>query len=273
MDNNKNILKKNSKTFYVASLFLPKKTRDKVLTVYAFCRLYDDNVDCERSIDTKDLENSIKRYGIETPVINQLKDGISSDMYSGHITSFNDLLNYCYKVAGCVGIMMCDVLDIKNKEAKYHAIDLGIAMQITNICRDINEDLLMNRVYLPKDKISKDEILNHDNDKIYEVTSDLIRLSNDYYSSALEGIKYIPLGSRFSILYALQLYKEIGHKILKNKKTFVLNKVNTSKFDKVKILVKTFYMFVSQYLFCSPKNHNQSLHSSLKGLPNTHERV
>ena len=81
MDNNKNILKKNSKTFYVASLFLPKTTRNKVLTVYAFCRLYDDNVDCERSIDTKDLENSIKRYGIETPVINQLKEGISSDMY------------------------------------------------------------------------------------------------------------------------------------------------------------------------------------------------
>ena len=84
--------------------------------------------------------------------------------------------------------------NIKNKEAKYHAIDLGIAMQITNICRDINEDFLMNRVYLPKDKISKDEIYNHDNDKIYEVTSDLIRLSNDYYSSALEGVKYIPLG-------------------------------------------------------------------------------
>jgi phytoene synthase len=273
MDENKNILKKNSRTFYVASLFLPKHIRDRVLTVYAFCRLYDDNVDHERSIDTKALEADIKKYGIDPRVINQLKEGISSDMYSGRMTSFEDLLNYCYKVAGCVGIMMCDVLDIKNKQAKYHAIDLGIAMQLTNICRDISEDFLMNRVYLPKDRITEDQISSNNNDKIYQVASDLIKVSNEYYSSAMEGIKYIPMTSRFSILYSLLLYQEIGHKILKNKKTFVTNKVNTSKYDKAKLLVKTFFIFITKYLFCSPKNHNQSLHSSLKGLPNIHERV
>ena len=131
---NISIIKKNSKTFYLASSFLPHDVKKNVLEVYAFCRLYDDNVDHERSVNTTDLENKIISFGIDKKVIDQLKEGIDSDMYSNRISSSEDLLNYCYKVAGCVGIMMCDVLNINDRRAKYHAIDLGIAMQITNIC-------------------------------------------------------------------------------------------------------------------------------------------
>ena len=270
---NKNILKKNSKTFYIASFFLPKNIKKKVLSVYAFCRLYDDNVDHERVVNTIDLENKVISLGIDKKVVDQLKEGIDSDMYSNRISSSEDLLNYCYKVAGCVGIMMCDVLNITDRRAKYHAIDLGIAMQITNICRDIKEDFSMNRVYLPKDKISKDEFLSKDQNKLFQTTCDLISLSDTYYESALEGIKYIPLNTRFSILYALKLYQEIGFKIKRNKKTFLHQKPNTTKIDKLKVFIKTAFIFVYKYLSCTPKDHNQSLHSSLKGLPNTHERL
>ena len=273
IDSSNHILKKNSKTFHIASLFLPKSIKKKVLSVYAFCRLYDDNVDHERSVNTTDLENKIISFGIDKNVINQLKEGIDSDMYSNSISSSEDLLNYCYKVAGCVGIMMCDVLNINDRRAKYHAIDLGIAMQITNICRDIKEDFSMTRIYLPRDKISKSEMVSKDNNKLFRTTCELISLSDTYYESALQGIKYIPLRSRFSILFALKLYQEIGFKIKKNEKIFLHQKPNTTKIDKLRIFIKTLFIFLYKYLLCSPKDHNQSLHSSLKGLPNTHEKL
>ena len=272
-ESSNHILKKNSKTFHIASLFLPKSIKKKVLSVYAFCRLYDDNVDHERSVNTTDLENKIISFGIDKNVINQLKEGIDSDMYSNRISSSEDLLNYCYKVAGCVGIMMCDVLNINDRRAKYHAIDLGIAMQITNICRDIKEDFSMTRIYLPRDKISKSEMVSKDNNKLFRTTCELISLSDTYYESALEGIKYIPLHARFSILFALKLYQEIGFKIKGNEKIFLHQKPNTTKIDKFRVFIKTTFIFIYKYLLCSPKDHDQSLHSSLKGLPNTHERL
>ena len=185
----------------------------------------------------------------------------------------DSLLNYCYKVAGCVGIMMCDVLNITDRRAKYHAIDLGIAMQITNICRDIKEDFSMSRIYLPKDKITKSEMVSRKNNKLFKTTCELISLSNRYYESALEGIKYIPLNTRFSILFALMLYQQIGFKIKNNEESFIIKKANTTKIDKLLVFIKTVFIFIHRYLLCSPKVHNQSLHSSLQGLPNTHERL
>ena len=273
VESNNHILKKNSKTFHIASLFLPKLIKKRVLSVYAFCRLYDDNVDHERSVNTLDLEKKVISFGIDKKVIDQLKEGIDSDMYSNRISSSEDLLNYCYKVAGCVGIMMCDVLNIDDRRAKYHAIDLGIAMQITNICRDIKEDFSMTRIYLPKDKISKSDMISKDHNKLFETTCELIALSDTYYESALEGIKYIPLNTRFSILFALKLYQEIGFKIKRNKKKFLHQKPNTTKIEKFRVFIKTTFIFLYKYLLCNPKEHNQSLHSSLKGLPNTHERL
>jgi phytoene synthase len=273
VESSKHILKQNSKTFHIASLFLPQNLKKKVLSVYAFCRLYDDNVDHRRSVNTSELEKKVKSFGIDEKVIGQLKEGIDSDMYSNRISSMEDLLNYCYKVAGCVGIMMCDVLNITDRRAKYHAIDLGIAMQITNICRDIKEDFSMNRIYLPKDKITKSEMVSRKNNKLFQTTCELIALSNRYYESALEGIKYIPLNTRFSILFALMLYQQIGFKIKNNEESFIIKKANTTKIDKFLVFIKTVFIFIFRYLLCSPKVHNQSLHSSLQGLPNTHEKL
>ena len=139
------ILKENSKTFYTASKLLPNVVRDDVIKIYAFCRTYDDNADLSLSSNTTELENAVRDLGIEHTIIEQLKEGIDSDKQFERISTLDDLIVYSYKVAGCVGIMMCDVLGIKNSKAKYHAIDLGIAMQITNICRDIMDDFSINR--------------------------------------------------------------------------------------------------------------------------------
>ena len=108
-----NVLKTNSKTFYVASKLLPKYIRDDVFKIYSFCRLYDDNVDLDRSDDTNDLEEYILQLGIDGNVIKELKNGINSDINHSGIEDLDELLTYSYKVAGCVGLMMCDVLSIK----------------------------------------------------------------------------------------------------------------------------------------------------------------
>ena len=110
--------------------------------------------------------------------------------------------------------MMCDVLSIKSTLARYYAIDLGIAMQITNICRDVLIDYRGGRVYLPSTLLGDNEISSMTDAEILSIVTKLIKLADDYYNSALNGIKLIPIRSRFSILYALRLYQAIGHKIL-----------------------------------------------------------
>ena len=98
-------------------------------------------------------------------------------------------------------------------------------------------------------------------------------LADEYYESALKGVPFIPLNSRFSILYALKLYQSIGHKILTNKEISLDKKINTTKFDKLIIFLKTSVLFISKYLLSGSVEHNNRLHESLTGLPHIHERV
>ena len=172
--NNKNIIYNNSKTFFWASIFLPKSILNKVINIYSFCRTYDDIVDeglpITSSQDAKKLEEIIRSYGISQNLIDELISGINSDVNFKRYKNNDELLRYCYKVAGVVGLMMSQALEIRNLEAKYFAIDLGIAMQLTNIARDISQDYDKNRIYLPEDTgISADIISNmtHDNKIIF----------------------------------------------------------------------------------------------------------
>jgi len=268
------VLKSNSKTFYIASRLLPKYVRRDVFKVYSFCRLYDDNVDLDRKDDTNDLEEYILKLGIDSSVVRELKNGINSDINRTSIKDLNDLLNYSYKVAGCVGLMMCDVLSIKSTEARYYAIDLGIAMQITNICRDVLIDYRGGRVYLPSTMIGDNEISSMTDAEILSVVTKLIKLADDYYNSALNGIKLIPIRSRFSILYALRLYQAIGHKILREQQKYFKEKINTTLSEKMIIFFKSFFEFMTMSLRQSNrKQHNQTLHKSLQGLPYVNETV
>ena len=170
------VLKSNSKTFYIASKLLPKYIRNDVFKVYSFCRLYDDNVDLDRKDDTNDLEEYILKLGIDGSVIRELKNGINSDINHSGIDDVGDLLKYSYKVAGCVGLMMCDVLSIKDSLARYYAIDLGIAMQLTNICRDVFIDHRDGRIYLPSTMLNGNEISSMTDDEILKVVTKLILL-------------------------------------------------------------------------------------------------
>ena len=268
------VLKDNSRTFHAASKLLPKHVRDDVLKVYSFCRLYDDNADLNRHDDTRQLEEYIQKLGIDTNVINELKSGIDSDRNYSGMKDIHQLLKYSYKVAGCVGLMICDVMSIKNEVAKYHAIDLGIAMQLTNICRDVLVDYRDGRVYLPDDMTKGVDISAIEDSELLEIVSNLIIYADQYYESAVDGLRFVPINSRFSILYALRLYQAIGHNILKDGNKFFEKKINTSKVDKLLILIKCFIEFIVMFL---PRlkihKHKKNLHKSLQGLPYVDEKL
>ena len=270
---NISIIKSNSKTFYLASAFLPAAIKNKVLEVYAFCRLYDDIVDLNLDDNYHKLQPEIKHLHLNEDVIKQLKIGIDSDRNFKRFNDADELIQYSYRVAGCVGLLMCELIDVKSTKHKYHAIDLGIAMQLTNICRDISEDVINGRVYIPKDMLHEYNS-KIDNEVVFKCINKLLALSEKYYESALKAIKDIPFPSRFSILLALRLYQAIGKKIKKNKKIFLLTKINTTKFEKFLIFIPCLFEFVFMHVFSFRKTkHDPQLHKAIKDLPFTNEKI
>ena len=145
----------------------------------------------------------INDYKISTKIINDLFDGAESDLKDKiQLNSKKDLLIYSYKVAGSVGLMMAKILNVKNQTALKSAIDLGIAMQLTNISRDVVEDAKNNRSYISAN---------------FESIRETIKLADLFYDSSFTSIKEIPLNLRFAILVARRVYRQIGYKILKKK--------------------------------------------------------
>ena len=169
-----NLLKKHAKSFYWASFFLSRDTLDKCSSLYNFCRTLDDIVDDNNKLEVKkeiflkfkkDFENKkpdnqiindmwsiIDSENISKKIVIDLFDGVETDLEEKvEITSKKDLLIYSYRVAGTVGLMMSKILKVSNRESLRGAIDLGIAMQLTNIARDVCEDKKRNRKYIKSD--------------------------------------------------------------------------------------------------------------------------
>ena len=194
-----NLLKKHAKSFYWASFFLSGNTLDKCTSLYNFCRTLDDIVDDNNNIKVKkeifskfkkDFENKrlnhqiikdmwsiIDSENISKQIVLDLFDGVETDLEEKVvINSKKDLLVYSYRVAGTVGLMMSKILKVKNREALKGAIDLGIAMQLTNIARDVCEDKARNRQYVSHDFSRIREII-YDSQIFYENSFKLISCS------------------------------------------------------------------------------------------------
>jgi phytoene synthase len=252
---------------------LPRNVKKEVLEVYTFCRLYDDIIDLKLDNNLNSLQPKIKHLNLNEKVIEQIKTGIGSDRKFTRHNNIHELIQYSYRVAGCVGLVMCELLNVKDNKHKYHAIDLGIAMQLTNICRDISEDLANGRNYIPKAMMPEDNISIKD-EAVLECINELLMLSEKYYDSAVYGIKYIPIRSRFSILLALRLYQAIGKKIKKDKNTYLIKKINTTKSEKFFILILCFFEFIFMHLFTFKKTqHKSELHKAIKGFPFANEEL
>ena len=223
----KNYLSVYAKSFSWAGFFLPKKTLDKCSTLYDFCRVADNLADdddeienkkkkfdlFEKDFNQKNFNNPIiknmwvliEEYNISLKIVRDLLVGIKSDIKETvKLDSKKDLLIYSYRVAGTVGLMMAKILRVSKKSSLKSAIDLGIAMQLTNISRDVIEDFEKKRSYINKN---------------FEEISSTINLAETFYESSFYSIRDIPISFRFSILVARRVYRKIGHKIL-NKKNF-----------------------------------------------------
>ena len=278
------LLEKHAKSFYWASFFLSKEIFYKCSSLYNFCRTLDDIVDNESVIKTKkenffkfkkdftnkNLNNLIikemwsimESEKISHQIVIDLFDGVETDLEEKvQINSKKDLLVYSYRVAGTVGLMMSKILKVKNKEALKGAIDLGIAMQLTNIARDVCEDKARNRQYV-----------KHDFSSIKEIIKD----SQIFYNQSFNSICKIPIRSRFSVILARRLYRKIGDYILKQKNIDNYNNAGKIYIPVLEKIVQTFLSFFDfvKLLFVKNINYNNHLnHNMLNEEININERI
>jgi len=279
-----NLLEKHAKSFHWASFFLSKKIFHKCSSLYNFCRTLDDIVDDNNKIETKkenflkfkkdftnkDFNNPIIKEmwaiidseNISKQVVTDLFDGVETDLREKvQINSKKELLVYSYRVAGTVGLMMSKILKVKNKEALKGAIDLGIAMQLTNIARDVCEDKSHNRQYIKHDFSSIQEIINE---------------SHVFYEKSFRSIGCIPLRSRFSVIVARRVYRKIGDYIVKQKSTDNYNKAGKIYVPVFEKIIQTFLSIFDfiKLLFIKNLNYDNHInHNILKEEVNINERI
>jgi len=219
----KNITASYAKTFYTASLFLDRDKRYAAYSIYAVCRISDNAVDDpkETQIAKKQAEkikNDIETaygqdelrdpllkafretttfYNIPKQYFDELLQGISLDLTKNRYNDFKELYDYCYKVAGVVGLMMLKIFGSKDPLAQKHAIEMGVAMQLTNILRDIREDFERGRIYLPQDEMKQFNIVERSisgeetDARTQAFLSFQIERARDYYNRASTGIDMI----------------------------------------------------------------------------------
>ncbi len=245
----KNYLAIYAKSFNWAGFFLPKKTYEKCSALYDFCREADNIADDANKIEIKrdnfikfrnnfvnknhddpiikNMWDLINEFSISTKIVDDLFEGINSDIKENvKLNSKKELLIYSYRVAGTVGLMMAKILNVHKEQSLKSAIDLGIAMQLTNISRDVIEDKKNNRFYI---------------NESFEDIKTTIELSEKFYENSFYSIKEIPLSFRFSILVARRVYRKIGYKIL--------NKQNIENYKKSgKIYVSNIEKIIETFL-------------------------
>ena len=278
-----NYLSVYAKSFNWAGFFLPKNILIKCSVLYDFCRTLDNIADQNNSLEKKKEEfikfkeefssksknniiisnmiDLIRSENINSSIVYDLFDGIESDIKANvKIKSYKELLIYCYRVAGTVGLMMAKIMKVKNRDSLKSAINLGIAMQLTNISRDVIEDKNNDREYIEAN---------------FLILKNTIHKADNFYESSFYAIKDIPLICRFSIIVARRVYREIGRKILKisdfeNYKCS--GKVYLNNFEK---LIQTFFSLGDIFkLMFTTKNTNLTVidHSLINEDINLNER-
>ena len=296
MKNNINILKNHGKSFYWAGKLLPNFYLERCSELYSFCRKLDDIAD--KSSNLKNLKfltltlkyikednyKSLEKNKIfvpsflkgnktaKTQIVNLLK-GLISDQKLVRIQDEKKLIIYCYQVAGTVGILMCIALDCNNKDAYNFAIDLGIAMQLTNIARDLLEDAKLDRRYVPGnflENLSPKKIVllsknknKQDNKKLTNSLQKILNMSELYYESGNRGLSYLSPKIQISIRISSDIYREIGNKLKKNGFKWYNGRVFTTRFEKIKLTLLSFFKIIFNKNRILPI-HDRELHKYLK---------
>lgn len=229
----------HSKTFYMASALLPYEKRMAARALYAFCRVTDDIVDSTESVEERKTQLEAWRYLVMTPNVQtdnpvalawhdtqtryniprgyaeQLIEGVARDLQQIRYETFADLANYSYGVASTVGLMAMHIIGFSGSEAIPYAVRLGVALQLTNILRDVGEDWRAGRLYLPQEEIRQFELCEEDIgqcclDGRWQAFMDFqVERARKLYDESWEGIQMLNPDGRFAIAAAADLYRAI----------------------------------------------------------------
>lgn len=290
------ILAKKGKTFHWAKRLLNPKHGERATRLYAFCRYLDDLADEAPSkeqarVQLMEVSRALQTGQTNDPVIadalqlmsdcriepripQELINGLLTDLDEVELKTVDELLRYCYRVAGTVGLMMSDVLDVADPSASAFAIDLGIGMQLTNICRDIKEDAQMGRRYLPSEiigKVTMEDLINPSEvqqGRLRVGVEYLLNLADEYYLSGESGLPFLPLRARHGILIAAKVYRAIGLKLQERNLNYWEERAVITKARKVRITLAALAgSFAGAGFWRKPLQHRAELHRALKGLP------
>ena len=293
---NRRVLQENSKSFNWASKLFSKEKRNLIAQLYFFCRTLDDIADEKhkdntgilmefknliadggqqnvRENHTGDLYRAYQSLKLNKEVLIHLVDGLISDQQEVAIKNERELIIYCYRVAGTVGLFMCPILRCLKREGYKFAVDLGVGMQLTNIARDVYEDSSLERRYLPESWVGnmttleiREAILaprGENYKRIRNATHKLLDLAQAYYSSGRLGLFYLPQSSKLGVAAAANIYESIGGKIRSTSFEWGQKKrAYTTMADKIfKTLISTKHLINLRQL---PPIHSSSLHYHLR---------
>ncbi len=277
--------------------FLPKNVYHDCSKLYAFCRVLDDLVDEKTNLElrvqrfdeitniykkTYELDNNNRKIlnqnehelvvndmidlaynnNIKRIILDDLIDGVGSDLKQKvYLRSVKDLLVYSYRVAGTVGLMMAKILNVNDTRSLKGAIDLGIAMQLTNIARDVIEDKKMNRQYIKPD---------------FENIEATLKLADMFYESSYTSIKKIPFKYRFAIIVARRVYRQIGRKIIqkRNMENYEKSgKIYVNNFEKIYQTILSLFDLMFLYLKDVESHQRIREHEIIREEINLDERI
>lgn len=254
----------HGRTFYFACQFLPPERRRAIHAIYAFCRIADDIVDrapisgsvaAARALD--DWEAQIARptapiplafayvrarYGVPDAAAYSLIEGLRMDLLPRRYATWEDLSVYCYRVAGTVGEMAAPVLGCRDPAAIPHAIELGIAMQLTNILRDVAEDTRLGRLYLPEEDLAafgcnpEAVLAGCPDGRFPELIAFEIDRARAYYASAARGLPALSPAGRLTALAGSDLYAHILTRIEDQQYDVFRNRASVSTIGKLRAL-------------------------------------
>jgi len=287
------VLARKGKSFHWARRWMAPAHAARATRLYGFCRYVDDLADdacasqaqdprtalvrLAQDIASGDSQNPIvndalalmRECRIEPALILTFIDGITSDLDTVRMTDESALLRYCYQAAGTVGSMMCRVLGCDDPAALRHAVDLGIAMQLTNICRDVAADAAAGRRYLPASLIGDvapqalvDPALAL-RPRLQTCIDDLLDTAERYYRSGEAGLAHLPLGARGSILVAARVYRAIGTRLRQHGNAYWLGRTVVPQRTKSLVTLRALLSTPLLPAFWVPaQHHDAALHSA-----------
>jgi phytoene synthase len=266
LDHCRAAIRTGSLSFHAASKLLPNRVRDPALALYAFCRLADDAVDegTDKAGAVLSLGERLDRvyrgqprntpadrafaavvetHEMPRTLPEALLEGLAWDATGYRPQSFSQVLDYSARVASAVGAMMCVLMGVRDAERLARACDLGLAMQLTNIARDVGEDARAGRLYLPADWLDEAGIdpaaflaEPRPTPRVLALVARLVRDSERFYARSEPGIMALPLDCRPGIFAARHVYAAIGHDLARHGFDSITRRAHTTKGTKLRLL-------------------------------------